>query len=172
MGKKSILIFSALVVFSFLAGFYYLTLVKREEVFVELKLLAMGSAKTQQYPFFRDEMLDDPTAEVLLSEFSDGRGTYFSIVIIRSSFYCGTHGCKSIIYKRGQSGDYEKLQSNLVINRPIYRKMCGDILSLVFSPTAGLSSQHAEWRYNRERFSFIRNYPLLEEASACEMQPI
>jgi hypothetical protein len=122
----------------------------------------------KEYPFFMKVVSDHPEALIAAGEFQNQKNENFLILRIEDSFFCGTRGCSTDLYKMNDSGSYEHIEMSIVVNTPIYRKICKNNFSLVFAPGGGVPATYSEWQYNGVNFTFVAQYPSLEAVAKCQ----
>lgn len=119
------------------------------------------------YPFLVKDVDSHPDARVYVGKFVDQNNVDFLILRIEGLFFCGNRGCTTSLYKMNDHAVYERIENDLVINGPIYRKICKNNFSLVFSPGGGEASTYAGWQYNGVKFALAETYESLNAAGEC-----
>lgn len=135
----------------------------------------MPDAK-KKYPFaiqaFNNE--DDAKVETKIKkrilatdEIENPEGSDFHILYIESRLTCGTHGCGMSFFEINKIGGYQRMPVPLSANIPVYKKICDNQLSLIFTPGGGMNAGYGEWEYNKGTFAYKTKYSSVNEASVC-----
>ena len=126
---------------------------------------SVKSFKTK-YPF-----VTEPHDGVWVTDaITNPEGNAFHILREESKFACGNHGCGTSFYHVNDDHSFSKMPKTVTANTPIYKKVCKNELSLIFSPGGGMDSQYGEWAYEEQAFIHHKNYPSLERAKQCKTE--